>query len=377
MAAIIVGAGIGGLTAALALHAAGHQGLLFEEVHEPPELGVGIILLPAAVQALELLGLLNAIEPAGIRISSLVVASKSGQEIGLRSRRLSGGLDAPLISISRSKLLGILLNSVRERLGPDSLRTGCRLEGITQTRSAVTARFRDRSTNERFERTAPCLIGADGINSTTRSLLVPRRCSPSWSGYMFWGGAVECPVWNDGRAMFIGTEKNARLVFYPVSCDPSKPDLLVANWTVTMHVGDGDFAQQGRVDAEDWTRAASRSEVEDLLGGKLQFGQLDLRALVRHTKHIFEYPVLDRYPVDRWTRGRVTLLGSAADPSSRNRANSATRAILDACCLSKWFKHSSHYAALRGYEAERRSAPANELVKTSRRTGAAGHASFC
>lgn len=374
MTVMIIGAGIGGLTAALALHAAGEEGLLFEEFRETPGNCVGIILLPAAVHALEKLGLRAAIESAGIRTRSLVVATKSGREIGHRSRRLSGGLEAPLISIARSELMAILLNAVRERLGPDCLRTGCRLEGISQTRSAVIARFHDLSTNERFEKAAPCLIGADGINSTTRSLLDPKQGSASWSGYMLWRGAVEWPVWNDGRTMFIATEMNARLVFYPIARVCSKPGLLVANWTVTMDVGEIDFPRQDRIHAEDWTRLAPRSEVEALLGGKLQFSQFDLRALIRQTAQIFECPVLDRKPPGRWTRGRATLLGDAADPSGRNRSNSATRAILDACCLSKWLSHSTHYAALRGYEAERRSAPASELLVTTRSRRSPGHA---
>ena len=137
MQVVIVGGGIGGLAAALSLHQAGIGCMVFEQVREPRELGVGINTLPHAIKELAALGLLDALDQAGIRTRELIYANRFGQEVWRELRGTDAGLDTPQFSIHRGKLLGLLLAAVRTRLGPDAVRTGCRLAAITERRDRI------------------------------------------------------------------------------------------------------------------------------------------------------------------------------------------------------------------------------------------------
>src|SRR5580693_7378680 len=126
MHVLIIGGGIGGLATALSLHAVGIECTVFEQVRELRELGVGINTLPHAIKELAALGLLPALDAAGIRTRELIYANRFGQHVWREPRGLEAGLDTPQFSIQRGKLLGVLLAAVRDRLGPDAVRTGCR-----------------------------------------------------------------------------------------------------------------------------------------------------------------------------------------------------------------------------------------------------------
>src|SRR5580693_2160845 len=141
MHVLIVGGGIGGLAAALSLHAAGIDCTVFEQVRELRELGVGINTLPHAIKELAALGLLPALDRAGIRTRELVYANRFGQVVWRELRGTDAGLDTPQFSIHRGKLLGVLLAAVRERLGADVVRTGSRLMAVAERRASIAATF--------------------------------------------------------------------------------------------------------------------------------------------------------------------------------------------------------------------------------------------
>jgi 2-polyprenyl-6-methoxyphenol hydroxylase-like FAD-dependent oxidoreductase len=100
-----------------------------------------------------------------------------------------------------------------------------------------------------------------------------------------------------------------------------------------------------------------------------RFDWFDVPALMRRTFFFYEFPMCDREPLDRWSFGRVTLLGDAAHPMYPVGSNGAAQAILDARCLARRFGSQRHVAeALRAYEAERLPA-ANQVVLSNRRMG--------
>jgi 5-methylphenazine-1-carboxylate 1-monooxygenase len=143
MQVLIVGGGIGGL-AALSLHAAGIGCTVFEQVRKPAELGVGINTLPHAIKELAALGLLPALDRAGIRTRELIYTNRFGQVVWREPRGTDAGLDTPQFSIHRGKLHTVLLDAVRERLGADALQTGRRLVSFTERGDRVEARFERR-----------------------------------------------------------------------------------------------------------------------------------------------------------------------------------------------------------------------------------------
>ncbi|MGH7156295.1 MAG: flavin-dependent oxidoreductase, partial [Acetobacteraceae bacterium] len=123
MRVTLIGGGIGGLAAALSLHAAGIECDVFEQVIDLRELGVGINTLPHAIKELAALGLLPALDRVGIRTRELIYANRFGQVVWRELRGTDAGFDAPQFSIHRGKLHGVLHQAVLERLGPEHLHT--------------------------------------------------------------------------------------------------------------------------------------------------------------------------------------------------------------------------------------------------------------
>lgn len=253
MHVLIAGGGIGGLAAALALHRAGIACTVFEQVREPRELGVGINTLPHAIKELAALGLLDALDRAGIRTRELIYANRFGQVVWRELRGTDAGLEAPQFSIHRGKLLGLLLAAVRARLGPQAVRTGCRLVAIDERPDGIRATFEQRDAGGLLEVTGDALIGADGIHSTLRALFYPDEGPPVWNGTMLWRGAAPWPSWIDGRTMIIAGGMGAKFVYYPIHADPARPDLRLTNWAVMARVAEGAGAPPRR---EDWNRPA-------------------------------------------------------------------------------------------------------------------------
>src|SRR5262245_51075842 len=148
---IIAGGGIGGLAAALALHDLGIHVEIYQQSRELRELGVGINILPHAVKELASLGLLPALDAAGVRTRELVYANRLGQTVWQELRGVDGGYAMPQFSIHRGKLHGVLLSAVFERLGAARVHTDCRLMDFQERAGQVTAMFDRRDAGERIE----------------------------------------------------------------------------------------------------------------------------------------------------------------------------------------------------------------------------------
>jgi 2-polyprenyl-6-methoxyphenol hydroxylase-like FAD-dependent oxidoreductase len=370
MKILIAGCGIGGLTAALALHQVGIGVELFEQAQEVRELGVGINLLPHAVKELAALGLLPALDGAGIRPRRLVYLTRLSQPVWEEPRGTDAGYALPQISVHRGRLQGVLYQAARARLGAAHIHTGCRLAGFEERPGHVRARFEGRDGGGSVEATGDALIGADGIHSTVRALLYPDEGPPVWNGIMLWRGATDWPTYADGRTMVIAGGNAAKLVFYPIAADPARPGQRLTNWGIMARLGDGSGPPPRR---QDWSRPGRPDEVRPFARESFRLRFVDPAALIEATGTFYEYPCCDRDPAPRWSFGRVTLLGDAAHPMYPTGSNGASQAILDARSLARHLAPcllagAPVAEALVAYDAERRP-PTAEIVRASRRGG--------
>ena len=364
---ILIGGGIGGLATALTLHRAGIECRVYEQSREIRELGVGINTLPHAIGELDQLGLLDALDKAGLRTYELIYCNRFGQEMWRELRGLDAGHPVPQFSIHRGALQGVLRDAVVQRLGPEALHTSRRLIGFEQDGGGVTAEFADQSGTTVESLRGAALVGADGIHSTVREALHPGEGPPRWNGTMLWRGAVQWPSFLTGRSMIIAGGMEAKVVLYPIAAG-ARDDQRLTNWAVMARIGEAGTAPPRR---EDWSRPGRLDEVLPHVE-RFAIAEVDVPQLIRSTPVFWEYPVCDREPIERWSDGRVTLLGDAAHAMYPVGSNGASQAILDACALADALAATTDVSeALHAYE-EQRLGPTSEIVYSNRSGGPEG-----
>jgi len=363
MRIVIVGAGIGGLSAALRLHRAGFDCVVHEQSEQVRELGVGFNLLPHAVKELAALGLLDRLDEVGIRTHELFYAHRLGPVILRQPCGLDAGFSLPQFSLHRGRLQAVLLRAVWERLGPDAVRLDRRLVGFEQDEAGVRADFVDRAGRPVDPARGDVLVAADGIHSTVRSLLFPDEGPPRWNGVMLWRGATDWPAFGTGRSVVIAGGTAAKFVVYPIA-EGATPGAKLTNWALCVQTGQaGDPPPQ----RQEWSRRADPADLVPHLG-RFRMPLLDHAALVTSTEECFEFPMCDRDPLPHWTQGRVTLLGDAAHPMYPMGSNGAGQAILDAGSLADHLsQHADPADALLAYQDDR--LPATREVVLRNRTG--------
>ncbi len=364
MTVLIAGGGIGGLTLALSLNQIGVPAKVFESVAELRPLGVGINVLPHAVRELIELGLLDKLDQAGVRTKELAYFSKHGKPIWSEPRGLEAGYKWPQFSIHRGVLQQILLDAAIERLGAGNILTSHHLTGWEETSEGVRASFIDKATGRRagtYE--GALLIACDGIHSAVREKLYPQEGPPIWNGRILWRGITDSDAFLSGRTMIMAGHEILKFVCYPISKQPDANGKHRINWVAERHMPP---TYQWR--REDYNRIAKLEEFLPWFES-WQFDWLDVPALIKNCPHAYEYPLVDRDPLARWTFGPVTLLGDAAHPMYPIGSNGASQAILDARVLTREILALGETkAALAAYEAERRPAT-TDLVMLNRRNG--------
>jgi 5-methylphenazine-1-carboxylate 1-monooxygenase len=368
MKVLVVGGGIGGFATALSLHAAGVECEVFEQSRSIRELGVGINLLPHASRELAGLGLLDAVDRVAVRTHELIYANRFGQQVWREPRGLDAGYDYPQLSVHRGRLLGVLHQAARARIGGDRIHPGHRLRGFARDDRGVTATLvRRDGAGELVSARGDLLVAADGIHSTVRRALHPDEGPPRWNGMLMWRGAVAHPPFLTGRSMVVaGGGGKARLVLYPIPNPTGGPATTLLNWVVAAEVGDGARPPPRR---EDWDRRGRLDELLPHVEGVFRLPIVDPVEVVRATEAFYEYPMCDRDPLPRWSFGRVTLLGDAAHPMYPYGSNGASQAILDASSLAALLAaHEDVVAALRAYEGARLPATAR-IVRDNRAGG--------
>ncbi|MEH3142028.1 MAG: FAD-dependent monooxygenase [Mycobacterium kyogaense] len=343
---VIAGAGIGGLTAALALHQRGIDAIVVERAAHLKPLGVGINLLPHAVRELDALGLRPDLESISVAPRTISYHESSGRQLFSEPLGHGCGYAYPQRSVHRGRLHDMLLTAVRERLGVGAIHTGTALESFTRTEDGVVIH------TPRGDLRAARLIGADGIHSVVRAALHPGPDPLMWSGVRMYRGAARIPAFLDGITMAIVYGDPYQLVTYPIG------DGLV-NWVLLADDGEpGPLPEHAR-----WNHPADAAAVAARVDG-WQLDWLDASALPRHSAEVFEYPMIDRNPLSQWGDDRVTLLGDAAHPMYPVGANGASQAIVDARVLADELATDPSHGLCR-YEARRR--PETAAVVTANR----------
>ena len=363
MRVIIIGAGIGGLTLALSLHAAGMEAVVYEATPEIRALGVGINVLPHAVRELTELGLADSLSQKSVAPETLMYANKFGQEIWREPRGRAAGYNWPQYSIHRGGLQMLLLETVRERLGPNSVHTGHEAIGVETRGGKSIVTFRGRSGPAPAPAEGDVVVAADGIHSALRASFYPEEGAPIWNRRVLWRGVTEAEPFLDGRTMIMAGHQDVKFVCYPIDPSVETRGAALINWIAELR-----FPDEAVWRREDWNR---RGDPADFLPRfeDWTFPWLDVPGLIKRTDVIYEYPLVDRDPVDRWTFGRTTLLGDAAHPMYPIGSNGASQAILDARTLAYRLATSADIdTALQDYEGERRPAT-NRLVLVNRGNG--------
>ncbi len=351
----IAGGGIGGLVTALALAHVGIDAEVYETVDRIDALGVGINLLPHAVRELEVLGLLDTLLAEGLAPHRLGYYTKRGEEIWHEARGVAAGYRWPQISIHRGHLQRCLAEAVDARLGVQRLHTGHHLEAFDLTDNSVTATFTDRASNQRRVVRGDVLIAADGIHSRARKQLHPNEGMPLWNGAKLWRGLAEGTML-DGRSQIWAGHRNQKFVAYPIK--DLGGDRVLINFIAELRYPDEQLSER-----EDWNKPGV---LADFLPSfeRWDWPWLDVPSLILRSPGTFLFPMVDRNPLDRWSHGRMTLLGDAAHPMYPVGSNGASQAILDAMtvagCLRAYPDDVEH--ALAVYDERRRPATARIVL---------------
>lgn len=364
MTVLIAGGGIAGLTTALSLHQIGVDCRVFESVDAIQPLGVGINMLPHAVRELTELGLQDRLAASAIPTAELAYYSARGQRIWSEQRGRAAGYRWPQFSIHRGALQMILHEAACARLGTDRILTGHHLAGWEETPTGIRAHFVDRRSGASLgSADGALLIGADGIHSSVRQALHPHEGPPIWNGAILWRGVTRARPFLTGRSMIMAGHEFQKFVAYPISREAEQRGEAVVNW-----IAERKFRPDHRWRREDWNRPGNRDDFLPQFAD-WRFDWLDVPALIEAAEGCYEFPMVDRDPLQGWTFGRVTLLGDAAHPMYPIGSNGASQAILDARVLAREIlTHGVTSHALEAYEAERRPATAR-IVLANRKNG--------
>jgi 2-polyprenyl-6-methoxyphenol hydroxylase-like FAD-dependent oxidoreductase len=360
MTVLISGAGIAGLSLGLSLHQVGIPFRIFEAVREIRPLGVGINLQPHAVRELFELGLEDGLDGCGLRTEEVAYFSSQGKLIWEEPRGLLAGYNWPQYSIHRGKLQMLLYDALRERCA-DVVTTGAAVTGWKETGDGVEITLTDRSAgNVTGTADGTVLIAADGINSALRRGLYPDEGPARWGGTMMWRGVTEGPRYRTGRTVALTGNKHAKFASYPIA-DSDSGSLI--NW-----IADLTLPEDYQWHEQDWNRAGVLEDFLPAFAG-WSFDWLDIPTVIKGARAVYEFPMVDRDPLPRWSHGPVTLMGDAAHAMYPIGSNGASQAIIDARILARDLRDLGETAsALAHYDDTRREA-ANAVVLANRGDG--------
>ena len=355
----IVGAGVGGLTAALSLQAAGYDDVvLLEAAREIRDVGVGINLPPHAVRELSELGLKGDLARSGLPTRELAYYDPAGQLIWAEPRGLDAGYRWPQYSIHRGQLQRILVDAVGKRLGPSAIKTGQRATRINQENAGqVHIEAVDQFSGRSVSHTADIVVAADGIRSAVRDGLKGGVTPLASNGWVMYRGTTRAEPFLSGATMIILGDETQRIVVYPIA-----PGLL--NWLLVRPRSGPAAAELGN-----WNVGVA-PEVVAAFVEQYRFDWLDIHRLIGAASEAYEYPMADIDPLPRWIFGRCALLGDSAHAMYPFGSNGASQAILDARVLAYHLATSGNIdEALHGYEAHRRPVASGVQLANRRQAG--------
>ncbi|MFF3349444.1 FAD-dependent monooxygenase [Streptomyces sp. NPDC002779] len=337
----IVGAGMGGLAAAVALTRAGHEVRIHEQAPALGEVGVGMHLTPNGTRILERWGLGEALRARGVEPAAMEVREWAGGTTLVRrpmGEAWRAEFGAPYYTIHRADLHALLAGL----LPPGTVRLGRRLARFTDDGDAVRLEFADGAVEE-----ADVLIGADGVHSVVRRGLHGPDL-PVFAGQSALRGLVDrrdVPGLPDDTVL-VWAGPDARMLAYPVRGGEQLTFVAVV--------------PGGEEHLESWSAPGDPVALAAAFSG----WNPDVTALVAAVRETRRWELYDREPLPFWGRGAVTLLGDAAHPMLPHHGQGVGQAVEDAAVLAHFLDapHTSPAAgsreriadALRGYEDVRR-----------------------
>ncbi len=334
----IVGAGIGGLSAALALQKLGFRVTVYEQAPQLGEVGAGLSLSPTAVHGLNWLGMHGVLEAKAYKPEDQCVRHyQDARAIGWinRGTSLVERYGERYYLIHRADLHDGLAAQVRAN-DPRAIQLGKRCAALAQDAGGVSIRFTD-GTSVR----ADVLVGADGSRSAVRNALFG-ALEPQYTGYIAWRGLIPMErvpqeILDPPSGIFLGPGHMVNR--YPVR-----------NGELLNFVA---FAEREAWSEEGWS---IRSSVEELLAEFQGWTPWVLRFMeLVPPDLLFKWGLFDREPLPGWSQGHVTLLGDAAHPVLPFLGHGAVLAIEDGVVLARAFAASDAVPeALQRYEAARR-----------------------
>jgi salicylate hydroxylase len=329
----VVGAGIGGLTAALALIRRGFDVTVYEQSNELREVGAGVQLGPNAMRVYAALGLDELI--AGFSCfpnAHIVHSGKSGA--ALATTQMRGVYEAQYGIGFYAMLRADLQNALAAQLPPGVLQLGRKCTSFANGPDAVTLHFADGSTAEH-----DVVAGCDGIHSAIRECMLGKD-APRFTGTVAYRGVLDAAgvpadLLTSDINVFIGP--HASFVYYHVR----RGELV--NWVC--------LAEETSWQQESWSAEASFAEATRAYEGWCPV----VDALVSRTEHIYKWALFDRDPLTRWVDGRVALLGDSAHPMMPYLAQGGCMAIEDGIVLANALANAPEVPekALRAYQAAR------------------------
>ena len=357
MKVAIVGGGVVGLAFALHLHRRQIDCEVFEAVPEVTEMGVGITLLPHATRELAEIGLLDRLEQVAIENYESAFFNRYGQAIYKELRGRHAGYPTPELGIHRGKLHRILYEEAVRQLGPERIHTGHRCQRVEQDALGVTIRFALQDGSARDVR-ADLAVACDGVNSVVRKQFYPHD-KVCFAGINTWRGvSVHAPILGGKTYLRIGSIETGKMVIYPIVDNVDGQGRQLINWMAEI--------RQPEQAMNDWNKPG---KPEDFLSifQNWDFDWLNVPELIRSAERVFEYPMVDKDALPRWSFARVTLMGDAAHPMYPRGSNGSAQGMIDARTLADLLIAMPHdpVAALAEYERVRLPATA-KVVETNR-----------
>lgn len=334
MRALIIGAGIGGLTAAIALRQVGVDAQVYEQASELHEVGAGIQLSPNATRILIRLGLGEALARAGSRPEAIEHRRWDDGRVLLRQplgELCERTFGSPYYHVYRPDLLAALSAA----LPPGVLHVGHRCAAITEDGDSVEARFDNGTTA-----VGDAIIGADGIHSTVRAMLIGPE-SPRFSGSIAYRGLVPAERVRDlalPRASTAWLGPGRHFVHYYVAAG------RLLNFVAIVPAGDW------RV--ESWSATGEVSAAVAEFDGWHEH----VTAIIGAADRTHRWGLYDRDPLTTWAAGRVALLGDAAHAMLPFLAQGACQAVEDTAVLTTCLAATSRATvadALQRYQGAR------------------------